>query len=214
MKKKVYLIITTISLILFVLTFILCKFVDKGQAGSFGEVGLYHINKMVHYKYSKSFDLVCDVILYLSFIFPLTIAALGLYQLIKRKSLLKVDKVIYIYASLLILAVILWLVFDKVVEVNVRPTHKNENSFPSTHVLVSVFFILSGAFFASKYLKLNQAIYDTIYALAGLLILLISVFRIKCGMHYITDVVAALFLSIFLFGMLGFTNELLNKGEE
>ncbi|MBO5541982.1 MAG: hypothetical protein J5936_00935, partial [Acholeplasmatales bacterium] len=141
MKKfiNLYTILGCSFLVLFIILMLLLN-VDKAVIAESGqEVGLSHINNLVSYSYKDNIDTMTDLLMYVTFTVVVFEACLGLYQLITRKSLFKVDIEIIIFGIALVLMVALWLLFDYVIKINVRPTHKVEGSFPSTHVLITTF---------------------------------------------------------------------------
>lgn len=182
---------------LFLLLIILLQF-DKNIITISGkEVGLSHINDLIDYKSNKKLDIISDILLYTSFIVAIAGVVIGLYQLITRKSLFKVDSFIIIFGIFLVAAVILWILFDYVIKINYRPLNPNEGSFPSTHVLLTVFLTNVGGLMLAKYCK-NTTLIIVAYVVSLLFIILVVLFRILSGMHYITDVFGGLFLGFSL----------------
>lgn len=197
MKKfiNLYTILGASFLFLFILLIILLCF-DKAVIAENGyEVGLSHINNLVNYSYKENVDLMSDLIFYVTFIVVIYAFSIGLYQLIKKKSLYKVDKSIIIFGIALVIAIIVWLLFDKVIELNIRPTHKIEGSFPSTHVMLATFFALSCHGFLclrdqDKLIKYSSLV------LAIIIIVIVTITRVIAGVHYITDVCGGLFIGL------------------
>ncbi|MBR2830890.1 phosphatase PAP2 family protein [Candidatus Saccharibacteria bacterium] len=121
-------------------------------------------------------------------------ALLGLYQLIIRKSLKKVDKPLLYLIVPLILMVITYFIFDKLLILNTRPDGSGEASFPSTHVMVvatifACLIILLPRYIASKPLRLTLTIIMLI------LIVLTSIGRVLANKHWPSDVAGALIFS-------------------
>ena len=216
MKKYINLILGCGFLFAFILLIALLN-VDKGViAESLDSVGLSSLNDIVEYKYNETLDKMSDIIFYFSFVVLLSLVVVGIYELIKNKSLFKIDKYIIVFGVFVVLSIILWIFFDKVIEINIRPTHEMESSFPSTHVFVSTFFILGGLYYLSSKLK-NNIIKYVLLATSILLIIVVSILRIKSGMHYITDVCGGIFLGLSLYFIsVGITNlvDKDNKTEE
>ena len=183
---------------LFILLIILLQF-DKDVITISGKkVGLSHINDLINYKSNKKLDLVSDIILYASFIVAIVGVVLGLYQLITRKSLFKVDSFIIIFGIFLVIAIICWIAFDYIIKINYRPLDPKEGSFPSTHVLLTIFLTNVGIAMVAEYSK-NKTIILSSFIDSILFILLVVIFRILSGMHYITDVFGGVFLGNALF---------------
>lgn len=197
MKKfiNLYTILGCSFLFLFILLIILLN-VDKGVIAESGkEVGLSHINNIVNYQYKENIDFMTDLLFYITFTVVIFEAGLGLYQLIRKKSLFKVDIEIIIFGISLVLMVGVWLFFDYVLKINVRPTHEDKGSFPSTHAFITTYLALaSHAFICYKYDN-KIAKYGSLL-LAIIFITTVVCGRVACGMHYITDVTGGLFLGL------------------
>ena len=201
MKKyfNLYVILGLSSLFLFVLLVILLNFDKAVIAESNEAVGMSHINNIVSYKYVKWVDKLSDVFFYLTFIVVACAIGLGIYQLVKNKSLAKVDKEIIIFGVFLVIAVGLWLSFDYVFKLNIRPTHEAKGSFPSTHVFLTTFFTLACHGYLCKKFKGNQLIKYLSLCVAIVFIVLMLITRVAAGMNYITDVTGGLFLGLSLY---------------
>lgn len=200
MKKLVnlYTILGFSFLVLFIILMLLLN-VDKAVIAESGkEVGLSHINNLVSYSYKDNIDTMTDLLMYVTFTVVVFEGCLGIYQLVTRKSLFKVDIEIIIFGIALVVMVGLWLLFDYVIKINIRPTHEEEGSFPSTHVLITTFLALSSHAFICF-------VYDNKIAKYGSLLFAISIIaivlfgRVASGMHYITDVTGGLFLGLALY---------------
>jgi undecaprenyl-diphosphatase len=125
----------------------------------------------------------------------------GIYQLIKRKSLLSVDKYILMIGIFFVILLFFWLLFDKLVVINNRPIFvegKTEPSFPSTHTLLVVFIYLS-AYTVIRNLTNNKMYQNIVLCLAITISLIVSISRVLAGMHYITDVLGGILLGLTLF---------------
>ncbi len=205
MLKKVlnkYTLIGLGFLFIFLFLLILLMSVDKVD-NIYKQIGLYNFNKilLVDY-YNESWDGFSDVILYISLIFLLGLIIYGIYQLNKRKSLFKVDKDIILTGFGFIFIIILWFVFDKVIEVNYRPISvdgRAQTSFPSTHVMLCCFSLLATSRIILKR-NTNQFKYYILgYSGVSLLIFLCCLGRILSKMHWTTDVLGAIFISLATF---------------
>lgn len=200
MKKfiNLYTILGCASLFLFILLMILLN-ADKAVIAESGkEVGLSSINNLVKYSYKENLDLMTDLLFYVTFTVVVFEGCLGIIQLVTRKSLFKVDKEIIIFGISLVVMVVLWLVFDHLLKINVRPIDANEGSFPSTHVMMATFLALaSHAFICMKY-ETRLPKYLSL-VLAIIIISTITFGRVACGMHYITDVTGGLFMGLALY---------------
>ena len=201
MKKRInlYTILGFSFLALFLILFALL-FVDRGNVTNTGEVGLKTINGLVKYEYVKAWDVLSDIFLYLGIAAVLGLVCVGAYQLIKRKSLFKVDRYIVIFGVFLIIGAFLWIMFDKIIVVNYRPIYHYdiEPSFPSTHTFLTIFIYLSAHGIACILSNDKRIKYGSL-ALAILISLIVSCARVLSGMHYITDVLAGILLGLSLY---------------
>ncbi len=144
-----------------------------------------------------------DVILIASIAIFSIFVWLGLYQWIKRKSFMKIDKNLLWAILPFLLMVITYFLFDKVFVLNTRPNGSGEPSFPSTHTMVvaTIFFIV--ALNLKKYIA-NIYIRIFLYIVMAALIALVSVGRVLANMHWVSDVLgglgfAAIFAAIYYF---------------
>ena len=137
------------------------------------------------------FPLLKSIILAISIVTLAAFAILGLYQWIKRKSIKKVDIQILLMILPLVLMVITYFVFDKLIIVATRPNGSGEPSFPSTHVMVvtTIFFLTT--IVLPKYIKSN-ALRIALEFLMIIMISLTCIGRVYSNMHTPIDVIAAL----------------------
>lgn len=182
----------------FVLFTILVKFVDVRAIGPLGsEVGFAGLNELFMKNNSNScWNAVSNVFLILAFASALCFAVVGVVQLIKRKSLKKVDKNLYILLGLYVVTVLVYVFFELVV-VNYRPVleeGKLAASYPSTHILLSVVFLISALMGLNKYLKNKKNVF-IINILTSVFVVLLVCARMMSGVHWITDIIASLLIS-------------------
>ena len=141
-------------------------------------------------------DKLTDICLVLSVLVAFSIVCVGVVQLAKRKSLLKVDKSILWLALVYILVAIVYIFFEFVV-INFRPivaSGQIEPSYPSSHTLIVSCVMLSSIFvmnnlFTNKILKYGYLAVSTIITIFN------AVGRLLSGMHWFTDIVGAILLS-------------------
>ena len=123
---------------------------------------------------------------------------IGLVQLIKRKSLFKIDREIIALGILYVLDIIIYMAFEKVI-VNYRPIlidGKLEASYPSSHTILSLCvgfssLIVSHRYFNKKYIKRINMI-----TLIVMLIVLLG--RIISGVHWFSDILGGVIISLCL----------------
>lgn len=203
MKNNKYLISSFVLGILFVLFTISLIFVDVRLIGETNaKIGLGFINEISSkINYNSTLDKISDIFLALGIIGVLFFGIVGVIQLIKRKSLKKVDREIIVFGIFLIIMVMLWITFDKFLVINYRPIlidGEIEASYPSTHVMIVTFTLLTVTNLLSKYIK-NDKVVKMFYGLAILFIMLATIFRILSGMHWISDCVGGLLLGSMLY---------------
>ncbi len=201
-------------LFLFCLLIVLLQ-IDKGVIAESGKpVGLSHFNNIATYGYNSDSSTLSNLLFYATFLIVLGAIILGVYQLIKKKSIKKVDKEIIIFGVGIVIAAIFWLLFDKVVKINVRPIDASEGSFPSTHVLITTYFILMGRLLLIKF-KDEKAIKISSLFLVVIYIAAMAILRVSAGKHYITDVIGGVILGLaFYFISAGIINIINNKTKE
>ncbi len=191
---KLYKILGISLFLLFIIFLIINLCGDKRPNSGF----LGNINNIVTYKDNKTIDKISDVLLYLSFVVVLYAAIIGILELIKNKSLFKVSRIIIVFAIISVIAVIIWILCDKILHTSYRPL-EDENSFPSTHVFIFTYFILMSNIFIKKYVK-NELFNKIIFILLIIIsITLMPSLRILAGKHYITDTIGGITLGFALY---------------
>ena len=124
----------------------------------------------------------------------------GFIQLVKRRSLLKVDLDIIFLGVYYILVIFGYLIFE-MIPINYRPVlieEFMEASYPSSTTLLVLSVMPTLVFQANKRLKFVMA-----KRIIGILAILFSVFmvigRLISGVHWFTDIVGSVILSAGLF---------------
>lgn len=186
----------------FGLTCALCT-IDVQPAGPQNStIGLAGINTGFHAftKESALLDKLTDIPLYIAFAECAFFAFLGLYELIKRKSLLKVDRSIYALALIYIVMVVLYFVFDHMA-INMRPVLIDgalEPSFPSTHTMMTLTIYGTGIV-AFRQIYKNQKSLNTIVLIVSTALITFAVAgRLLCGIHWLSDIAGGLFIGATL----------------
>ena len=178
---------------------LLVRFVDVQPIGPAGSlVGFASVNGMLFNALGQSgmWDKITDLFLLAALLSAVCFAFLGLYQLVKRKSLKEVDRSLYVLAVFYVLVAVLYIFFEKVT-VNYRPVLVDgalEASYPSTHTLLVCSFLSAAVLQLKERIK-RRNILTAVKVTAVLLIVLTAVGRLLSGMHWFTDVLGALVLS-------------------
>ena len=133
--------------------------------------------------------------LFIAFIY----AIIGFIQMIKRRSILKVDKEILGLGVYYIIVIGLYIFFETYV-INYRPILMDgilEASYPSSHTLLSV-CICGSSLMINKYLFKNKNFFKVENIISILSILVIVIGRFISGVHWFTDIIGAILISIAL----------------
>lgn len=200
MKKRNIYLSLALSLIAILFT-ILVKMVDVRDIGLNGtSIGFASINKFsfdvigVNMKWYHITDWLGLFPVFLAIIY----AFIGLFQLIRRRSLLKVDKEIIILGLFYVVVIFVYLFFENVI-VNYRPVLINgilEVSYPSSHTLMSICLcgssiMVNPVLFNGKWIK-----YINLLSLAVIVVTVIG--RLISGVHWFTDIMGGIFISMAL----------------
>ncbi len=200
-KKRDFIIIS-ILFVLAVLFTILVKFVDVQNIGpNNSSVGFANINKFFWNLTGQNLVLykITEFLGYLPILLALSYVGLGLYQLIKHKSFKKVDKTIYILGAFYAVIAIVYVFFELVV-VNYRPVLMEgvlEASYPSSHTLMAVCLCIS-AVIVNKKLFSNNMFLKILNIALIVLSATIVVLRLVSGVHWFTDILGGLIVSVLL----------------
>ena len=203
MKKKC--ITSAVCFGLFLLLILLIKTVDVAAVGPEGtEIGLSKLNVAVHNLFGENLGWykVTNVLGYLAILIGLCFAAMGGLQLIYRRSILKVDKEILLLGALYVVTVIFYIFFEKVI-VNYRPIllpdgEGVEASFPSSHTMLSCVILGSGLPLLKKYGKKNKTLELVLTVVFAVMLALIVAGRLISGVHWFTDILGGILLSVAL----------------
>lgn len=201
MKKKK--LIISLCLIFFCIVFtLLVKKVDVASIGPNGSsVGFSSINKFFHELIGVNlfFYELTDILGYLAILMAVVYAIIGLIQLIKRKSILKIDKEIIFTGIFYVVILFIYIFFEKVI-INYRPTLIDgvlEASYPSSHTLLSLCICGSTILLnKNRFSKIKIAKCENIIALILMVFILFG--RIISGVHWFTDIMGGVIISITL----------------
>lgn len=125
---------------------------------------------------------------------------LGLVQLIKRRSLFKVDIDIILLGVYYILVIFGYLIFE-MIPINYRPILINgvmEASYPSSTTLL-VLSVMPTLILQIKRRCENKALRNAVYIFAVLFSAFMVLGRLVAGVHWATDIIGSVLLSFGLF---------------
>lgn len=201
MKKKsiIYAIIFTILALVFT---VLIKIIDVKEVGpNASAVGFSTWNLAVHemFGFNESLYKITEILGYIMFVFIAGYALVGFIQIIKRKSLFKVDRSIICLGGLMVAMLALYVLFDKLA-LNYRPMLLDgelEPSFPSSHTLFAL-CIAGGVILLNKDKFNTNKLAKIISILAMFLATFTVVGRMLSGVHWITDILGGILISAAL----------------
>ena len=222
MKKYSYLFVSGIFLLAFIDFTIIFKTCDVEYISvSNTYLGLSHCNLsfgnyVVSTEKYDDFAKISDIFLYLSFAFVAVMGVIGVIQWIKNKSLLKVNKRLFILLGGYIAVVALYFVFE-IMKLNYSPDISKglKASYPSTHVFIGASFFLMNSYVALKLLNSEKKwLSYLIYASTLLICLLIVFSRSMALKHWLTDIIGSILLTGFIYFLFIHVNHALIKEEE
>ena len=128
-------------------------------------------------------------------------AVTGAVELIKRKSLVKVDHELLTLGLVYIIVIVLYVLFEKFA-VNYRPVILDpaeglEPSYPSTHTMLILTIFGTAVRACGFYIK-NKKLLAGARICALIIMALTIVGRLICGVHWLTDIIGGVLISISL----------------
>ena len=200
-KKKRNFLISTILILLAVVFTILVKVVDVKAIGvNETNIGFATLNQFVFKTTGVNMIWyhITDWLGLVPVFMAIVYGIIGFIQLIKRKSLFKVDKEIMILGLFYIIVISLYIFFEKVI-VNYRPILMNgflEASYPSSHTLMAI--CLCGCSIIVNKKLFNNKITTFIDGLSVVIIFTTVIGRLISGVHWFTDIIGGMIISIAL----------------
>lgn len=201
MKRKSFF-VGLCMLALFVVWTLLVSFVDVRAIGPQGStVGFGALNYFIHNLTGVSMTLyiITDWLGLVPIVTALSFAILGLVQLIKRKSLLRVDYSILALGVFYIAVIVIYVLFEIVV-INYRPILIDgalESSYPSSTTIL-VMTIMPTAMMHLKCRIKNLIFKRILFVVACIFTAFMVIGRLLSGVHWVSDIIGGLILSIGL----------------
>ncbi len=152
-------------------------------------IGLASVNQALLADYSPLWYKLTKYLGYAAILLAGCFALLGLYQLVTRRSLKKVDPDLLVLAGAYVLAVALYALFEFWI-VNYRPVILDEGleaSFPSSHTMLILTILGTAAVQCRLRLKDETVRLGTRIAFFALMVVM-AVGRLLSGVHWFTDI--------------------------
>lgn len=196
---KFYFFLSAATLALFVIYTAAVSTVDVGAVGpQNSSVGFSVINKAVHDFFGVHWLLytITDWAGLVTILVTLGFAMLGLVQLIRRKSLLRIDSSILILGGFYLLVFGAYLLFETMV-INYRPVLINgilEASYPSSTTILALCVMPSAMMQFSQRIK-HRWLLLFVNSLCAAFAAFMVVGRLISGVHWLTDIIGGCILS-------------------
>ena len=197
-KEKKNLFICGGLILLAIIYTCLVKVVDVQPVGAEGSnIGFATINKFVfdNIGFNKVWYDITEILGYVPILFAGIYGLVGVSQLIKRKSLKKVDNELICLALFYVVVVALYVFFEKVI-INYRPVILDEGleaSYPSSHTLMSICLCGSSILINKK--LFNNKYTNVMNIINYIIIAVIVVGRLISGVHWVTDILGGIIIS-------------------
>lgn len=220
MKKRNYipLALSAGLLILFILYTASVMLIDVKPIGPQNSlVGFSTLNQWVHKLLGVNMWLynITDWLGLIALLPVVGFAALGFVQLVKRRSLLRVESNILVLGGFYLVVFAAYLFFELYV-VNCRPVLINgilEASYPSSTTML-VMCIIPTAIMQFRRLLRNKAIRICINVLCGTFTAFMVVGRLLSGVHWFTDILGGILLSAALVMLYFSVNRIIDSKQE
>ena len=207
MKNNRNLLFAAVSGLSAVLLIILVRFVDVRPIGPEGtSIGLSYLNQFVFDRFGVNMlwyeitDWLGVAAVLTAFLFALT----GMVQLIKRRSLLKVDRAILALGGLYIIVIGLYVLFEVLI-VNYRPIIMPggtgpEASFPSSHTMLVCVIMGSAMMLIDRYIGV-KTLQSLLRIICAVIIGVTVIGRSIAGVHWFTDILGGILISASLLAL-------------
>lgn len=200
-KEKNYVLMAVALFVIFVIFTILVKVINVQAIGPEGtSVGFASLNKLFidAIGYNDFMYTISTVLGYLAILTVPFFGLFGLMQLKMKGGFKNVDKDLYVLAGFYVVVLASYVFFEKVI-INYRPIILDEGleaSYPSSHTMMAVSFMLAAAHQFSVRLKKN----NKAFVIACVVIMIgIIVGRLFSGVHWLTDIIGAVILALAWF---------------
>lgn len=202
---KIKFAISGVSFLLFCGLIVALKFIDVAAIGpEASSVGLASINGAVHDFFGVNLGLynATEVLGYIAIAVAGFFALFGVYQLISSKNLKKVDADLYMLAGCYATAVLVYVIFEHTI-VNFRPILLDsvlEASFPSSHTVLSLCIMCTAAEQILRRIK-SRTLGCVLAVGCGVLAVATVIGRLASGVHWFTDILGGVLISVAIIFM-------------
>lgn len=189
-------------LLAFILWTVAIKQIDIQAIGpNSSEVGFATLNQFIHNLTGVHFALytLTDLLSVIPIGFVLYFAAVGLYQLVTRKSILKVDQSILTLGFFYVLVIGTFLFFELIV-INYRPVLIEgvlEASYPSSTTML-VLCVMPTAWMQLKQRIHTPSLNHATHFILNVFTAFMVIARLISGVHWFTDIVGGMLISATL----------------
>lgn len=165
------------------------------------EVGFASINGAVHEKlgFNDTFYTISKYAGYLALVLVVFYAFTGLIELLQKKSLKGVNKVLYVLAVFYVCVAVVYVLFEVMI-INYRPVIMDgelEASFPSSHTMLAL-CVCGSSLIVSKHIIKKENFRKLLNIGAWIVMILVVVTRVLSGVHWITDICGGILISLFM----------------
>lgn len=191
-----------VFLALFLVFTALVKLVDVSAVGpEASTVGLSTFNKTIAdgIGYNEIWYNVSKILGHISILIAAGMVIYAVVQLIKKRGIKNLEPDVILLGAFYVSVIACYLFFEFVV-VNYRPVLMDgvlEASYPSSHTMLALSICLSTIYLLRRKIRANEVYVPVSVALA-ILALMTVVSRTISGVHWATDIIAAVLLSGFL----------------
>ena len=203
MKAKKLLVTGIVFTLLFAVWTVLIKAVDVQAVGvNSTDIGFASVNTWFHSLTGVNMRLytVTDWLGLVPLFVCAVFGCLGFVQLVKRKSVLKVDSDIILLGLYYVTVILCYILFE-MYPVNYRPVLIDgiaEASYPSSTTLLVLCVMPTLSFQSDRKIK-NRKITNIIKFFTVLFSLFMVIGRLISGVHWLTDIIGSVLLSVGLF---------------
>ena len=197
MKKNKLLEAFAMTVLAVVFTLLVKSINVVAVAGTGSTVGFGSVNVpfAAMFPFNKTIYDVSKYLGYLAMVPVAVFGCMGLVEAVGRKSLKKVDGDIYALLGAYMLMAAVYIFFDKVYVVNLRPIIEAgaayaEPSFPSSHTLLSVVVLGSAIIEAGRIRSKGLRILVSLFL--GIIMISTVATRLLSGVHWLTDIIGGI----------------------